>query len=76
MKSTLVQYNSWHTGPGIDEQARRVYWPKEGEELGDGSTERSSALGNGGQSEISLTPDVDETKIFASFKVHNLKVCM
>ena len=31
--------------------------------MGDGRAERSSAIGDGGQTAISLTPDVDETHI-------------
>ena len=32
---------------------------EEGEEVGDGRAEGSSAIGDGGQSAIPLTPDVD-----------------
>ena len=32
-----------------------------GEEVGDGRAEGSSAIGDGGQAAISLTPDVDGT---------------
>ena len=51
-------YRAWHQWTG-----KKSYWPKEEEELGNGSNKRSSALGNGGQTEISLTPDVDETHL-------------
>ena len=44
--------------------------------MGDGRTEGSSAVGDGGRAAVSLTPDIDETNTFASLKVDNLKVCM
>ena len=34
---------------------------EEGEEVGDGRAEGSSAVGDGGQAAISLTPDIDGT---------------
>ena len=34
-----------------------------GEEVGDGRAEGSSAIGDGGQAAISLTPDVDGTHV-------------
>ena len=33
----------------------------EGEEVGDGRAEGSSAIGDGGQAAVSLTPDIDGT---------------
>ena len=39
------------------------YWLEEGEEVGDGRVEGSSAIGDGGQAAISLTPDVDGTHV-------------
>ena len=36
------------------------YWLEEGEEVGDGRAEGSSAIGDGGQAQFSVTPDVDE----------------
>ena len=36
---------------------------EEGEEVGDGRAEGSSATGDGGQAAISLTPDVGEMHI-------------
>ena len=52
--------------------------------MGDGGAEGSSALGDGRQAAVSLTPDVDGTDwflagtrcTFTSLKVHNLKVRM
>ena len=43
--------------------------------MGDDRAEGSSAIGDGGQVAISLTPDTDGHK-FASLKVHSLKVRM
>ena len=60
MKSTVVQYNNWHTGPASSEQERSVTM-EEGEEVGDGRAEGLSAIGDGGQAAISLMPDVDGT---------------
>ena len=61
LKSTVVQYNSWHTGAGIELTGKKSYWLEEGEEVGDGRAEGLSAIGDGGQAAISLTPDVDGT---------------
>ena len=53
--------------------------------MGDGRAEGSSAIGDGGQAAISLTPDVDGTgsgslleqdALLASLKARNLKVHM
>ena len=55
----MVKYNSWHTGAGIQWTDKKNYWLEEGEELGDGRAEGWSAIGDGGQAAISLTPDVD-----------------
>ena len=46
-----------------------------GEEVGNGRAEGESAMGNGGQAEISLMPDIVEC-MFSSLKAHNLKICM
>ena len=61
LKSTVVQYNSWHTGAGIEWTGKKSYWLEEGEEMGDGRAEGSSAIGDRGQAAVSLTPDVDGT---------------
>ena len=47
---------------------------EQGEEVGDGRAEGSSAIGDGGQASISLMPDVDGTHTFPSLKAH--KICM
>ena len=60
MKSTVVQYNSWHTRAGIEWAGKKSYWLEEGEEVGDGRAEGSSAIGDGGQAAISFTHDLDE----------------
>ena len=36
LKSTVVQYNSWHIGAGLM-WTGKSYWLEEGEEMGDGS---------------------------------------
>ena len=61
MKSTIGQYNSWHTGAGIEWTDKKSYYLEEGEEVGDGTAEGSSAIGDGGQAAISLMPDADGT---------------
>ena len=44
--------------------------------MGDSKAEGSSAIGDGGQASISLTVDAVGMHMFASLKVHNLKVHM
>ena len=66
MKSTVIQYNSWHTGAGIEWTDKKSYYLEEGEEVGDGTAEGSSAIGDGGQAAISLMPDANDTG-FVSF---------
>ena len=48
-------------GAGIKWTGKKSYWLEEGEEVGDGRAEWSSAIGDGGQAATSLTPDVDGT---------------
>ena len=62
-KSTVVQYNSWHPGAGIQWTGRKSYWLEEGEEVGNDRAKGSSEIGDGGQAEILLIPDVDRTHI-------------
>ena len=68
LKRTVVWYNSWHTGAGIKWKGKKSYWLEKGEEVGDGRAEELSAIEDGGQTAISLTPDFDEkrTSIFES----------
>ena len=47
---------------------------EEGECRGDGRAEGLSAIGDGRQAAMSLTPDMDGCLTLASWKVHNLKV--
>ena len=61
LKSTVVQYNSWHTGAGIEWTGKKSYWLDEGAEVGGGRAEGPSAIGDWGQAAVSLTPDVDGT---------------
>ena len=56
LKSTVVQYSSWHTGVGI-EWIGNSYLLEEREEVGDGRPEWSSAIGDGGKAV--LMPDTD-----------------
>ena len=76
MKSTVVQYYSWHIGAGIEWTGKKSYWLEEGEELGDGRAEGSSEIGDGGQVTISLPPDIDDTHfhIFESLQLEGLHV--
>ena len=60
MRSTVVQYNSWHTGAGIKRTGKKTDGLGEGEDVGDGRAEGSSAVGGRGQAEMSFTPDVDD----------------
>ena len=59
LKDTIVQYNNWHTEAGILWTDKMIYWLEEGEEMGDGRADGSSAAGDGGQAAISLTSDID-----------------
>ena len=70
LKSTVVQYNSWHTGAGIKWTGKKSYWLEEGEEMGDGRAEGSSAIGDRGQAAISLTPAIDGTHVRISESSH------
>ena len=76
LKSTVVQYNSWHTGAGIDWTGKKSYWREGGEEVGDGRAEGSSAIGDRGQAAWLDWHDWTCEHTFASLKVHNLKVHM
>ena len=49
---------------------------EEGERRGDGRAEGLSAIGDGGQAAMSLTPDMDGCLTLASWKVRKLKVCL
>ena len=59
LRSTVVQYKSWHAGTVNRTEAVLM---EEGEEVGDGRAEGSSATGDGGQAAVSLMPDVDGTR--------------
>ena len=58
LKSTGIQYNSWHTEAGIERTSKKSYQLEWGEEVEDGRSEGSSAIGDGGQAAVSLTPEV------------------
>ena len=76
MKNIVIQYNSWHTGAGIEWTGKKSYSLEEGEEVGDGRAEGSSAIGDGGQDAISLMPDVDgmHVHIFESLQLEGSDV--
>ena len=57
-----MQYNSWHPGAGI-QWTGKSYRLEEGEEAGKDRAEGASEIGDGGQAEILLMPDVDRTHI-------------
>ena len=59
LKSTVVQYNCWHTGAGIAWTSKKSYW----EEVWYDRVEGSLAVGDGVQTAISLTSDVDGTHV-------------
>ena len=63
LKGTVIQYNSWHRRAGIKWTGKKSYWLEEGEEVGDGRTEGSSAIVDGGQVAISVMPAVDGTRL-------------
>ena len=63
MKSTVVYYNCWHTGAGIEWTSRKSYWLEEEEEVWYDRVEGSLAIGDGGQTAILLTSDVDGTHV-------------
>ena len=59
LKSTVVQYTSWHTGAGIKWRGKKSYWLEVGEEMRDGRAKGASAIGDGRQAAISLMSDTD-----------------
>ena len=65
-ESTVVQYNSWHTGAGIKWTRQEELPMEEGEEVGDGRAEGSSAIGDRGRPGMSLTPDMNGTYVCIS----------
>ena len=58
------------------EAGKKSYCLEEGEEVGDGTAEGSSAIGDGEQAANSLTPDADgmHVHIFESLKLEGLYV--
>ena len=58
MKNSIVQDYHWHMGAGIERTVKNSYQLEEGEGVGDGRAERSSAIGDGRQAAISFTPYV------------------
>ena len=62
LKSIAVQHNSWHVGWHRVNREEELLM-EQGEEVGDGRAEASSAVGGGGQASVSLTPDIDGTHV-------------
>jgi len=62
----VVQYNSWHTEAGIKWRGKKSCWLEEGEAVGDGRAEGSSAIGDGGQAAVSLRPDIESLQLEGS----------
>ena len=60
LKSTVLQYNSWHTGTGIHWTGKKLPTGG-GTEVEEGRADVSSSIGGGGQAAISLMPDIDGT---------------
>ena len=58
LKSTVVLYNSWHTGASMEWTDKKSYCLEEGDKAGCGRAEGLSAAGDGGQAAISVTSDV------------------
>ena len=56
----------------LSEQERN-FWPEEGEEIGDGRAEESSAIGDGEQAAMLVTPDVNglSVHIFESLQLED-----
>ena len=61
MKSTVLQYTSWHTGAGIA-QTGKSYQLEEGEHVGDGRAEGSSATGDGKHIGLFESSQLEETQ--------------
>ena len=76
LKSTVIKYNSWHTGAGIAWIGKNSYWLEEWEEAGDGGAKGSSVVGRGGHAAVSLMPDVDGMYIciFESLQLEGLYI--
>ena len=49
-------YSSWYPGASIKWMGKKSYWLEEGEKVEDGRAEGSSAVRDGRQTAISLTP--------------------
>ena len=75
LKSTVVKNNSWPPGACVTWTSKKSYWLEEGEEVGDGGTEGSSAIGDGGQASMSLLPDFAGAQV-CILKVQNSNVYM
>ena len=49
LKSTVVQYNSWHMGADTERTGEKSYRREKAGQEGDGGAQGSSAVGDGGQ---------------------------
>ena len=63
LKRTVVLYNSWHTGAGMEWTGKKSGGLEEEEGEGDGRAEGSSTIGDGGQVAISLSSDTDGSEL-------------
>ena len=59
MVQYLEKYSPWHTGADTEHTGKYSSCQEEGEEVGDGRAEGSSATGDGGRAAVSRTPDVN-----------------
>ena len=59
LTSIIVQYKSWHSQTGIKRASKKSYWLEEGEGMGDGTAERSPAIGDKEQAAVWFMPDVN-----------------
>ena len=57
MVQYLGKYSPWHTGADTEQTGKQSYCQEEGEEVGDGRAEGSSAIGDRGQAAVLLMPD-------------------
>ena len=72
LKSTVVQYSSWHSGTGIEWTGKKSYWL----EKGGGGAEGPAALGGGGKLQFHshLAFDRIHVHIFESLRLEGLYI--
>ena len=62
--STVATHSLRRAEPESQPDLKKSYWLEEGEEVGDGRAEGSTAIGDRGQAAVSLTPDVDGLHVY------------